>query len=97
MGETYLASVAPTVSSAVGRSEFLRAWKDCLPESWRDEATLSKLPQGCYNSPDPTTIVYVEPPQRKHVSKASTAASTTAAKPKVTRNWHELLKNSSRR
>lgn len=28
---------------AIGRSEFLNAWKDYLPESWRDEASLSKL------------------------------------------------------
>ncbi|KAJ5123275.1 hypothetical protein N7448_009372 [Penicillium atrosanguineum] len=97
LGETYLASIAPTASSAVGRSEFLRAWKDCLPESWRSEATLSKLPEGCYKSPDPTSIFYVEPSQRQHVSKASTAASSTAAKAKTSRNWHELLKNSSRR
>jgi hypothetical protein len=44
VGETYLAATAPTTSSAIGRSEFLRAWKDCLPETWRGEATLSKLP-----------------------------------------------------
>ncbi|KAJ6113560.1 hypothetical protein N7523_006877 [Penicillium sp. IBT 18751x] len=97
IGETYLASIAPTASSAVGRSEFLRSWKDCLPEAWRGEATLSKLPDGCYRSPDPTTLFYVEPLQRQHVSKSSTAASSTAAKAKTTRNWHELLKNSSRR
>ena len=44
VGETYLAAIAPTVSSAIGRSEFLQAWKDSLPESWREEAVLSKLP-----------------------------------------------------
>lgn len=44
VGEAYLAVTAPTVSSAVGRSEFIRAWKDCLPESWREEAVVSKLP-----------------------------------------------------
>lgn len=44
VGETYLAATAPATSSAIGRSEFLRAWKDCLPETWRGEATLSRLP-----------------------------------------------------
>jgi hypothetical protein len=96
VGETYLAATAPTASSAVGRSEFLRAWKDFLPESWRDEAALSKLPEGAYKSPDPTTVFYGEPSQRQQTSKASTAASSTA-KAKTTRNWHELLKTQSRR
>lgn len=97
VGETYLAATAPTASSAIGRSEFLRAWKDCLPESWRDQAALPKLPGGAYKSPDPTTVFYVEPSQRQQVSKASTAASSTAAKAKTTRNWHELLKTQTRR
>jgi hypothetical protein len=43
VGETYLAAIAPGASSAIGRSDFLRAWKDCLPEPWRGEAVLSKL------------------------------------------------------
>lgn len=46
VGETYLAATALVASSAIGRSEFLRAWKDCLPESWRGEAVLSKLTVG---------------------------------------------------
>ncbi|KAJ5782600.1 hypothetical protein N7457_004374 [Penicillium paradoxum] len=93
VGETYLAATAPTTSSAIGRSEFLRAWKDCLPESWRGEALLSKLTNGCYSSPDPTTIYFVEPSQRQQSSKATPTAPATAAKAKTTRNWHELLKN----
>lgn len=44
VGEIYLAATAPTTSSAIGRSELLRAWKDCLPEAWRGEVALSKLP-----------------------------------------------------
>lgn len=43
VGETYLEAMAPTSKSAIGRSEFLNAWKDHLPESWRNEAALSKL------------------------------------------------------
>lgn len=37
--------------TAIGRSEFLAAWKDHLPESWRDEVALSKLPV-CWSYPD---------------------------------------------
>ncbi|KAJ5497222.1 Sister chromatid cohesion protein Dcc1 [Penicillium fimorum] len=91
VGETYLAANAPTTSSAIGRSDFLHAWKDCLPETWRGEAALSKLPNGCYNSPDPTTIYFVEPAQRQPTNKTASAPAT-AAKNKNTRNWHELLK-----
>ncbi|KAJ5900811.1 uncharacterized protein N7473_004881 [Penicillium subrubescens] len=97
VGETYLAATAPTTSSAIGRSDFLRAWKDCLPESWREEATLSKLQEGSYQSPDPTTICFVVPSLRQQVSKTSAAAPAAAAKAKTTRNWHELLKNPKRR
>lgn len=97
VGETHLAANAPMPSSAIGRSEFLSAWKDCLPESWRDEAVLSKLPEGSYQSPDPATIHFVEASLRQPSSKATTAAATTAAKAKTTRNWHELLKTRTRR
>ncbi|KAJ5246370.1 Sister chromatid cohesion protein Dcc1 [Penicillium chermesinum] len=96
VGETHLAATAPTVSSAIGRSEFLRAWKDCLPESWRDEAALSKLQNGIYQSPDPTTICFVEPSQRQASSETSTAKPAANANAKNTRNWHELLKNQKR-
>lgn len=97
VGETYLAATAPTASSAIGRSDFLRAWKDSLPESWRNEAVLSKLQDNVYQSPDPTTIFFVEPSQRQPSSKASsTAPAAVKAKAKTTRNWHELLKNSKR-
>ncbi|KAJ5279151.1 Sister chromatid cohesion protein Dcc1 [Penicillium angulare] len=94
VGETYLAAMAPTASSAIGRSEFLRSWKDSLPESWRSEASLSKLQDGAYQSPDPTTIFFVEPSQRQHTAKASAGAAAAKAKP--TRNWHELLKSQKR-
>ncbi|KAJ5690528.1 hypothetical protein N7462_004920 [Penicillium macrosclerotiorum] len=97
VGETYLAATAPTTSSSIGRSEFLRAWKDYLPESWREEAAMSKLPEGSYQNADPTSICFVDPSQRLQTAKASTAAPAAAAKAKTTRNWHELLKNSKRR
>ncbi|CAG8010440.1 unnamed protein product [Penicillium olsonii] len=92
VGETYLAANAPTVSSAIGRSEFLSAWKDCLPESWRAEVVLSKLTDGCYKSADPTTIHFVAETQRQDTLKAAGTGSAPAAKAKNTRNWHELLK-----
>ncbi|KAJ5945589.1 hypothetical protein N7454_002428 [Penicillium verhagenii] len=92
VGETYLAAMAPTESSAISRSNFLRAWKDSLPESWGSDAKLSKLQEGAYRSPDPTTIFFAEPSQRQQGPKAAAAGSAPAAKAKTTRNWHELLK-----
>ncbi|CAG8926968.1 unnamed protein product [Penicillium salamii] len=91
VGETWLAANAHSVSSAVGKSEFIRAWKDCLPESWREDVALSKLTDGCYKSPDPTTMYYVVESQREDTPKAA-ATGAAAAKAKNTRNWHELLK-----
>jgi sister chromatid cohesion protein DCC1 len=44
IGETYLEAFAPVERSAISRSEFLRAWKDMLPEAWRDAASLDVLP-----------------------------------------------------
>lgn len=44
IGETYLEATAPAEKRAIGRSEFLNAWKDLLPETWRNEASLSNLP-----------------------------------------------------
>ncbi|KAJ5098179.1 hypothetical protein N7532_005180 [Penicillium argentinense] len=96
VGEICLAATAPMASSAVGRSDFLRVWKDCLPESWRNDATLSKLPEGSYQSPDPSAMFFVESSQRKQTSKVP-ATGAAAAKAKTTRNWHELLKNQTRR
>lgn len=47
VGETYLEAMAPMEDSAIGRSEFLNAWKDHLPESWRDGVALTELPVSC--------------------------------------------------
>lgn len=48
IGETYLEAMVPSASSAIGRSEFLNAWKDHLPEPWRSEVAFSKLPVRLY-------------------------------------------------
>ncbi|KAF7589763.1 hypothetical protein BBP40_003871 [Aspergillus hancockii] len=54
VGETYLEAMAPTSAFATGRSVFLNAWKDLLPESWRADVACSKLTvsemlPACYN------------------------------------------------
>lgn len=43
VGETYLEAAAPTADSAIERTAFINTWKDYLPESWRNEASVSKL------------------------------------------------------
>ncbi|KAI9930355.1 hypothetical protein ASPWEDRAFT_170981 [Aspergillus wentii DTO 134E9] len=97
VGETYLEAMAPTTKSAIGRSEFLNAWKDHLPESWRDEVALSKLPENSYQHPDPVSICFVNEVDREKVKKNLSADSSAATAAKKTRNWHELFKNQKRR
>lgn len=46
VGETYLEATAPTERSLIGRTEFLAAWKDLLPEGWRDQVSLDKIQVG---------------------------------------------------
>lgn len=106
VGETCLEAMAPTTVSAIGRSEFLSAWKDHLPESWRSDAALSKLTvclpsisrnianlieDGVYQHPDPTSICFMDSSERQKVQKNLPTESGAAAK--KTRNWHELFRN----
>lgn len=35
--------MAPISASAIGRDDFLKTWRNHLPESWQDEVKLSKL------------------------------------------------------
>ncbi|RAH49803.1 putative sister chromatid cohesion protein Dcc1 [Aspergillus brunneoviolaceus CBS 621.78] len=96
VGETYLEAMAPMASAAVGRSEFLNAWKDHLPEAWREEVALAKLTDAVYQLPDPTTICFVTEYERQRSMKnlPTDASASTAAK--KSRNWHELFKNQKR-
>ncbi|BDD55184.1 hypothetical protein MPDQ_007678 [Monascus purpureus] len=96
VGETYLEAMAPMEDSAIGRSEFLNAWKDHLPESWRDGVALTELPDGSYRCPDPTTIYYMDYSERQRAKKLPAEKNAVAAA-KKTRNWHELFKNQRRR
>ena len=96
--------------SAIGQSEFLSAWKDHLPESWRNDAVLSKLTvclpytfrnianstkDGVYKHPDPTSICFTGASERQMLKRNLPIESGDAAK--KTRNWHELFKNQKRR
>ncbi|PLN77035.1 putative sister chromatid cohesion protein Dcc1 [Aspergillus taichungensis] len=93
VGETYLEAVAPSTKTAVGRGEYLAAWKNHLPESWRDDVALSKLTNNSYKFPDPTTICYVNEVDRQKLKNnlSTDISADTAAK--KSRNWHELFKN----
>ncbi|KAA8648253.1 putative sister chromatid cohesion protein Dcc1 [Aspergillus tanneri] len=95
-GETYLEAMAPTSASAIARNDFLNAWRNHLPESWHDDVVLSKLTEGSYKHPEPTTICFVNEAGRQKAKNnvATDASAATAAK--KTRNWHELFKNQKR-
>ncbi|PYH43978.1 putative sister chromatid cohesion protein Dcc1 [Aspergillus saccharolyticus JOP 1030-1] len=96
VGETYLEAFAPMASAAIGRSEFLNAWKDHLPEAWREEVALARLTDSVYKLPGPTTICFVTEFERQRTKKnlSTEASASTAAK--KSRNWHELFKNQKR-
>ncbi|KNG88628.1 sister chromatid cohesion protein Dcc1 [Aspergillus nomiae NRRL 13137] len=96
VGETYLEAMAPTTASGIGRSEFLNAWKDLLPESWRNDVTFSKLTENSYKHPDPTTICFVYRTDRQKIKKNVSTDASAATAAKKTRNWHELFKNQKR-
>ncbi|KAL4742772.1 hypothetical protein BDV11DRAFT_166930 [Aspergillus similis] len=44
VGETYLEAMATSSASAIAESDFLNAWKDQLPESWREDVSIAILP-----------------------------------------------------
>ncbi|PYI21107.1 sister chromatid cohesion protein Dcc1 [Aspergillus violaceofuscus CBS 115571] len=96
VGETYLEAMAPMASAAVGRSEFLNAWKDHLPEAWREEVALAKLTDAVYQLPDPTTISFVTEFERQRSKKNLPTDASAATAAKKSRNWHELFKNQKR-
>jgi sister chromatid cohesion protein DCC1 len=88
--------MAPAQGAAIGRSEFLNAWKDHLPDSWRGEVALSKLTENSYRHPDQTTIYFVNNIDRHKVKNNISTDANTAAAAKKSRNWHELFRNQKR-
>ncbi|KAL4893507.1 sister chromatid cohesion protein Dcc1 [Aspergillus ambiguus] len=96
IGETYLEAMAPSANEAVGRGEYLNVWRDHLPEAWRSEVAWSKLPDGSYKFPDPTTICFVNELDRQKLKKNVSTDASAATAAKKTRNWHELFKNQKR-
>ncbi|KUL84719.1 hypothetical protein ZTR_07646 [Talaromyces verruculosus] len=93
IGETYLEATAPTEKRAISRLEFLNAWKDLLPETWRNEVSLSNLPEASYKHPDPISIHFVPESEREKAKKEAQDAAGSGAKAKNSRNWHERFKS----
>ncbi|KAL3478613.1 hypothetical protein BJX99DRAFT_102023 [Aspergillus californicus] len=91
VGETYLEAMAPTAASSIGQSEYTNAWKDQLPESWRENVSLSILPNNCYMHPEPKTICFATEVDRQKVKKNLSTDTSAATAAKKTRNWHELF------
>ncbi|RDW78635.1 putative sister chromatid cohesion protein Dcc1 [Aspergillus mulundensis] len=96
VGETYLEAKAAGSASAVGESEFLNAWKDQLPEHWREDVSIAILPNKCYMQPEPKTICFATEADRQKAKKNLPSDTTAATAAKKTRNWHELFKNQKR-
>ncbi|KAH8429585.1 putative sister chromatid cohesion protein Dcc1 [Aspergillus melleus] len=96
VGETCLEAMAPTSAAAIGRDDFLKAWRNHLPESWQDEVKLSKLTEISYKHPELTTICFVNEQDRQKAKKNVSTDASAATAAKKTRNWHELFKNQKR-
>ncbi|KKK21261.1 hypothetical protein ARAM_001260 [Aspergillus rambellii] len=96
VGETCLEAEAPTAGSAVDQTAYLNAWKDHLPETWRGDVSLSKLPENYYLHPEPKTICFATETDRQKVKKNLPTDTSAAVAAKKSRNWHELFKNQKR-
>ncbi|KAL2829277.1 hypothetical protein BDW59DRAFT_38640 [Aspergillus cavernicola] len=91
VGEAYLEATASSAASAISQNEFLNAWRDQLPETWREDASLALLPENCYMHPEPKTICFATEGDRQKVKKNLSTDTSAATAAKKTRNWHELF------
>ncbi|KAL3456092.1 hypothetical protein BJX64DRAFT_49540 [Aspergillus heterothallicus] len=96
VGATYLEATAPTAGFAISESSMLDAWRDQLPETWRNEVSLSILPDTCYMQPEPKTLCFATEADREKAKKNLPTDTSAAAAAKKTRNWHELFKTQKR-
>ncbi|KAH0541285.1 hypothetical protein FGG08_004209 [Glutinoglossum americanum] len=74
-------------------SDFLKEWKDNLPEAWRASASLDFI-KGSYTLKNSTICFY-----RDGVNTTSTTSSTSTGISKVTsgsRKWHEKFRNTGK-
>ncbi|OCK78954.1 hypothetical protein K432DRAFT_300870 [Lepidopterella palustris CBS 459.81] len=70
---------------------FLDAWKDCLPEAWRDDAELETI-KDAYVLPTPTTIAFKADPETVKVANDAAARAGSSS-----RKWHEKFARARRR
>ncbi|KAL4817363.1 hypothetical protein BDW67DRAFT_34711 [Aspergillus spinulosporus] len=96
VGEMYLEATATSSASAIAKSEFLNAWKDQFPESWREDVSIAILPETCYMHPGPETICFATEADRQIAKRNLPSDTSAATAAKKTRNWHELFKNQKR-
>ncbi|KAL4923970.1 putative sister chromatid cohesion protein Dcc1 [Aspergillus undulatus] len=95
-GEVYLEAMADGPASAVAESEFINAWKDHLLEAWREDVSISILPEKCFMRPEPKTVCFATDGDQQKVKKNLPTDTSAATAAKKTRNWHELFKNQKR-
>ncbi|KAL4968416.1 putative sister chromatid cohesion protein Dcc1 [Aspergillus stella-maris] len=96
VGEVYLEAMANGPTSAIGESDLISAWKDQLPEAWREDVAISILPESCIMRPEPKTICFANEGDRQKAKKNLPTDASAATTAKKTRNWHELFKNQKR-
>lgn len=78
------------------KDDHLSRWQDLLPEAWRGEATLEKLPVGCYTvmAVDGQETILWNGLDQSDVALAQEAAPEVAADKAAAgkRKWHEKFK-----
>ncbi|OCL14124.1 hypothetical protein AOQ84DRAFT_371572 [Glonium stellatum] len=78
-------------NSGLLTADFLDAWKDCLPEAWREEAELEAI-HGSYVLPTSTTIA-----SKGDLENNEKEPSESSAKTASSRKWHEKFARARRR
>jgi hypothetical protein len=71
-------------------AEFLDTWKDCLPESWREDAGLKTI-SGIYELPTSTTV------RLKGNAAAAAKPEGPSSKASSSRKWHEKFGRARKR
>ncbi|KAL8912543.1 MAG: hypothetical protein Q9171_002484 [Xanthocarpia ochracea] len=79
--------------SAINVGDFISDWKDQLPESWRQYATIKALKEN-FTQPSDDTVMFIESGLDAGKGASSVAAGKVTG-PQA-RKWHERLKNTRR-
>ncbi|KAL8857454.1 MAG: hypothetical protein Q9178_005948 [Gyalolechia marmorata] len=79
--------------SAINAGDFISDWKDQLPESWRQHATIKALKKN-FTQPSDDTVIFIE--SELDAGKGVSSVGAGKVTGPQARKWHERLKNTRR-